>query len=195
MDLTYQHGPSAGRFVQTYPAIGLTERAATRVIDLLLERPISEDGGKGRSSPDSVILPLGTGGATPPVSPPVSRSVSPPVSPPVPLPPDMGKEAAGHENPDSYHLRSSRLAPLTAATGARPQPFLPIGATRTSMSREQLETRRGVRQLPTRSLAPLTPDDPRLAQSRRYEQGSAAWAAAPLQSSTQRLMATRSAPR
>ena len=194
MDLTYQHGPSAGRFVQTYPAIGLTERAATRVIDLLLERPISEDGGKGRSSPDSVILPLGTGGATPPVSPPVSRSVSPPVSPPVPLPPDMGKEAAGHENPDSYHLRSSRLAPLAAATGARPQPFLPIGATRT-MSREQLETRRGVRQLPTRSLAPLTPDDPRLAQSRRYEQGSAAWAAAPPQSSTQRLMATRSAPR
>ena len=59
-----------------------------------------------------------------------------------------------------YNLRSSRLAPLAARTGARPQPFLPIGAARTSMGREPLMTRCGVRQTPSRSLAPLAPDDP-----------------------------------
>jgi len=179
-----------GHFVQTSLMSGLTEGVAMRLIELLQDKSPA-DGDKGRSSPDSVILPLSAPAAAPTT------------------PPCRAKGASGRADhvasstSNDYQLRSVIRVKHSAATmppptplttpAARPQPFLPIGGSRTTMSRELAS-----KPVPGRSLVPVADYESRVVAFGRRSgveaQSSAAWAAPPLQSSTLRLTASRPAP-
>ena len=174
----------AGHFVQTNPTLGLTERAATRIIDLLLEKPGLTD--ESRRSPDSVMS------FEPRAFAPAAAAVTPPN--------------------DLVLRRVTRLKPSPgprSAPAPRSQPFLPIYAPRSASSasatgREPHGPK--TRDFPSRTLVPLTLDDGRrLAASRRAPfaglgvQGSSmpppSWTSHTLQTTTHRLLAAHTSPR
>ena len=203
----------AGHFVQTNPQLGLTERAATRIIDLLLDKPgLTEE---SRRSPDSVMSfePRAFAPATVAASAASAASAAATVAAAAP-PNDHGLRRVPRLRPKLGPHSAPRSAPAP-----RTQPFLPIGApmgapigapigvprSASAMGREPppLESRHGVR---GSHLAPLPLDDGRrLAASRRAPfaglqvQGScmppSPWASHTRQSTTHRLLATRTAPR
>ena len=186
----------AGHFVQTNPDLGLTERAATRIIDLLLDKPgLTDD---SRRSPDSVMSfePRAFAPAT------VAASAASAASAAF-----AAATAAATTPPRVTRLRPSRACcgapvprsqlPIGAPIGA---PGVPRSASVTGREPPPLESRHGPRTL---HLGPLPLEDGRrVAASRRAlfaglgTQGSGmpqpSWA---LQSTTDRLTATRTAPR
>ena len=178
--------------MQTNPQLGLTERAATRIIDLLLDKPgLTEE---SRRSPDSVM------------------SFEPRAFAPATVAASAASAASAAAAPAVTPPRLTPLRPSRVCCGApapRTQPFLPIGApigvprSASAMGREPppLESRPGVR---GSHLAPLPLDDGRrLAASRRAPfagLGTQGISGMPqpslvLQRTTQRLTATRTAPR
>ena len=182
--------------MQTNPDLGLTERAATRIIDLLLDKPgLTDD---SRRSPDSVMSfePRAFAPAT------VAASAASAASAAF-----AAATAAATTPPRVTRLRPSRACcgapvprsqlPIGAPIGA---PGVPRSASVTGREPPPLESRHGPRTL---HLGPLPLDDGRrVAASRRAlfaglgTQGSGmpqpSWA---LQSTTDRLTATRTAPR
>jgi len=198
-----------GHFVQTNPQLGLTERAATRIIELLLDKPgLTEE---SRRSPDSVMSfePRAFAPATVAASAASAASAAATVAAAAP-PNDHGLRRVPRLRPKLGPHSAPRSAPAP-----RTQPFLPIGApigapigvprSASAMGREPppLESRHGVR---GSHLAPLPLDEGRrLAASRRAPfaglqvQGScmppSPWASHTRQSTTHRLLATRTAPR
>ena len=198
---------AAGHFVKTNPELGLTERAATRIIDLLLDKPGVTD--ESRRSPDSVMSfePRAFAPATVAASAASAASTAAIVAAAAP-PNDHGLRRVPRLRPNIGPHSAPRSAPATAP---RTQPFLPIGApvgvprSASAMGREPpppFESRHGLR---VSHLAVLPPDDGRrLAASRRAPfglqvQGScmppSSWTSHTRQSTTHRLLATRTAPR
>ena len=195
----------AGHFVQTNPELGLTERAATRIIDLLLDKPgLTDD---SRRSPNSVMSfePRAFAPATVAASAASAASAAATVAAATP-PNDHGLRRVPRLRPKLGPHSAPRSAPAP-----RTQPFLPIGApigvprSASAMGREPpapFESRHGLR---VSHLAPLPLDDGRrIAASRRAPfaglevQGSCmppSWTSHTRQSTTHRLIATRTAPR
>ena len=195
----------AGHFVQTNPDLGLTERAATRIIDLLLDKPgLTDD---SRRSPNSVMSfePRAFAPATVAASAASAASAAATVAAATP-PNDHGLRRVPRLRPKLGPHSAPRSAPAP-----RTQPFLPIGApigvprSASAMGREPpapFESRHGLR---VSHLAPLPLDDGRrIAASRRAPfaglevQGSCmppSWTSHTRQSTTHRLIATRTAPR
>ena len=115
---------AAGHFVKTNPELGLTERAATRIIDLLLDKPGVTD--ESRRSPDSVMSfePRAFAPATVAASAASAASAAAIVAAAVP-PNDHGLRRVPRLRPNIGTHSAPRSAP---ATPPRTQPFLPIGA-------------------------------------------------------------------
>ena len=137
--------------MQTDPELGLTERAATRIIDLLLDRPgLTEE---SRRSPDSVMSfePLAIQPTT------VAASAASAAS--------AAAAAAAAAVVTPPPCRPARLRPSRPVCGAPSQPFLPVGApigeprsAPPTMGRPPLESRPGAK---GSHLAPLSLDDGR----------------------------------
>jgi hypothetical protein len=156
--------------VKTNPELGLTERAATRIIDLLLDKPGVTD--ESRRSPDSVMSfePRAFAPATVAASAASAASAAAIVAAAAP-PNDHGLRRVPRLRPNIGPHSAPRSAPATAP---RTQPFLPIGApvgvprSASAMGREPpppFESRHGLR---VSHLAVLPLDDGRrLAASRR----------------------------
>ena len=156
---------AAGHFVKTNPELGLTERAATRIIDLLLDKPGVTD--ESRRSPDSVMSfePRAFAPATVAASAASAASAAAIVAAAVP-PNDHGLRRVPRLRPNIGTHSAPRSAP---ATPPRTQPFLPIGAlvaaphsaSATGREPSPLQSRHGVRTSHLAPLAPLPLDDGR----------------------------------
>ena len=185
----------------------MTWRAATRIIDLLLDKPRRTE--ESRRSPDSVMSfePRAFAPATVAASAASAAAAAAIVAAAAP-PNDLGQHRVPRRRTTSLGPHSAPRSP----PAPRPQPFLPIGApigvprSASAMGHEPPAPPASTHGARVSPLAPLPLDDGRgLTASRRAPfaglqvQGSGmpppSWGSPSRQSKTHRLLATRSAPR